>query len=297
MVTGRKARRWLVRRQVIARRESSQDCNCPVRGVQLRSHRDSTPPNIESTNSEVPSRLASTAPHQRCSADAGWRRYRFADESVIPEEEGYPTQEQTSENPAVMAERRTDAYNASVATDGLATILIAEEGDSYPEDGGSPTQPVQQAAGIRYLYDEQVQSGKAVNVRASSILALDRPGAWTQTARVRGNAVGERGENGHASYGFVKLTSKWTCTGLGISGLSIGTGGVSVTGGADSKTLTWASERDNYRLVRQGYDAGGHFRCKFAIWGGFMKLTQRGLAEASFKDWDLRAEDSWSKTW
>lgn len=56
MVTGRKARRWLVRGQVIARRESSQDCNCPVRDVQLRSHRDSTPPIIESTNSEVPSR-------------------------------------------------------------------------------------------------------------------------------------------------------------------------------------------------------------------------------------------------
>jgi hypothetical protein len=142
-----------------------------------------------------------------------------------------------------------------------------------------------------YYLSAKSTSGGYIEVAARDNPARDAPGTATTTLRVYGNAAAFR--DGPGGLG---LNSKFTCTGAGVSGLSVGSSGASVSGGTASSTLSWASLRDDSSTLRQYYTEGGHFRCKASNLT-LAKFTRRGTASANYKNRDTRAEDSYSFTW
>lgn len=134
-----------------------------------------------------------------------------------------------------------------------------------------------------------------VTVFGSDEVTNDAPGLATTTLRVYGDATAR--ETGSATdVQKIALRNEFTCTGAGIGGLSIGSGGVSVSGGSTSSTLTWSSSRTSVRQVTQLFDGAGHFRCK-ASNATSAKFTHRLTAVASYKTLDVRAQDEYSHWW
>jgi hypothetical protein len=209
----------------------------------------------------------------------------------------------------------TDALASESAPTGTPETVAApsQEGDpaviasrdalsKLPPAGEAPlVQPHQEGvlvdgAGVARVNEGKTLSGWSytggyVEVGANDWAAGDSPGWVTTTMRVYGNAAAWRTGNGK-----IKLTSQFTCTGAGISGLSIGASGVSVSGGATSSTLTWDSTRTNSPEVRQFYDGDGHFRCKASNLS-FAKTTRRAIGTASYKTADTRAQGEYSFWW
>jgi hypothetical protein len=142
-----------------------------------------------------------------------------------------------------------------------------------------------------YYLSSVSRSGGYIELAARDNPALDNPGPATTTLRIYGNAAAFR--DGPGDLGLV---SKFTCTGAGISGITIGTNGASVTGGSSSSTLTWPSLKNNTSVLRQYYTEGGHFRCKASNLTP-AKFTRRGVASTNYKNSDTRAEDAYSFGW
>lgn len=130
-----------------------------------------------------------------------------------------------------------------------------------------------------------------VHVGARDNPAQDSPGYLTTTLHIYGNSGAFRDGNG-----AVSLTSQFTCSGIGISSLTIGSGGASVTGGTTSSTLTWKTSRTDAAEARQNYAQDGNFRCKAGN-AAPAKTTHRAVAQATYKNTDTRAEDSYSFWW
>ena len=142
-----------------------------------------------------------------------------------------------------------------------------------------------------YWLSAKSTSGGYIELSARDNPAQDKPGKLTTTLRVYGNAAAFRDGNG-----LVGLVSQFTCTGIGISGVTIGTSGASITGGSSSKTLTVNTNRQSSSVVRQYYTEGGHFRCQASNLGP-AKFTRHGFATASYKTTDTRAQDDYSFVW
>ena len=142
-----------------------------------------------------------------------------------------------------------------------------------------------------YLFTAKTTSNGYLEVVGRDHPAQDKPGYLTTTLRVYGNVAAYR-----TGSGSIELTSRFTCSGVGISGLTVGSGGASVSGGVTSSTLTWRSSRTSSTEVRQAYTEGGHFRCT-ASNAGPAKFTRRASALTSYKTGDTRAESSYSFWW
>jgi hypothetical protein len=191
-----------------------------------------------------------------------------------------------------------DADPAVVASREAAAATPQPAGYQSPPDvqssGDAPVQtgprPLHYVGDLYYLSGKST-SGGYIEVSARDNPALDNPGVLTTTLRIYGNAAAFR-----SGAGDLGLKSTFTCTGAGITGLSIGTGGASVSGGAVSSTLTWPSLRNNTSVLRQYYTESGHFRCK-ASNAYVAKFTRRGVASTNYKNVDTRAEDSYSFGW
>ncbi len=187
-----------------------------------------------------------------------------------------------------------------------AVIAQREAAAAQPQPAGYQNPPAVQAAGPgstagpgraltslrdRHYLSSKSTSGGYIEVAARDNPAQDKPGLATTTLRVYGNAAAFRD-----GVGDLGLLSKFTCTGAGISGVSIGTSGASVSGGATSSTLSWPSLRNDSAVLRQYYTEGGHFRCKASNLSP-AKFTRRGTASTNCKNVDTRAEDSYSFAW
>ena len=142
-----------------------------------------------------------------------------------------------------------------------------------------------------YMLNGTNTSAGYVHVGARDNPAQDPPGYTFTTMRIYGNAGAFRDGSG-----AISLTSKFTCTGVGISSVTIGGSGISVTGGVASSTLTWKTSRSDATEARQNYAQDGHFRCRASNLSS-AKTTHRGIAEATYKNTDTRAEDSYSFWW
>lgn len=162
---------------------------------------------------------------------------------------------------------------------------------SGDEAGGAPAVAASTRFGDLYGLRAVSRSGGYIEVASRDNPAADNPGPVTTTLRVYGNAAAFR--DGPGDLG---LNSKFTCSGAAISGLTIGSGGVSVSGGVTSSTLTWPSLRANVSVLRQYYTEGGHFRCRASNLT-LAKFTRRGVASTNYKNVDTRAEDSYSFVW
>ena len=177
----------------------------------------------------------------------------------------------------------------------------ARAAEPHPADYQSPpeVQPLpdgmEPSAGRRlkdlYYLSAKSTSGGYIELFARDNPAQDNPGILTTTVRIYGNAAAFR----HGA-GSIRLTSKFTCSGVGVSGLSVGSSGVTVSGGATSSTLTWHTIRSRSTEARQAYSEGGHFRCK-ASNASPAVTTHRGIAGAAYKSVDTRAEDAYSFVW
>lgn len=189
-------------------------------------------------------------------------------------------------DPAVIAEREAAAATPHPAGyQDPPAAQPAEGGETRPEETAS--------AKMRDLYylSAVSRSGGYIELAARDNPALDKPGPATTTLRIYGNAAAFR--NGPGDLGLV---SKFTCTGAGISGITIGASGASVSGGSSSSTLTWPSLKNNTSTLRQYYTEGGHFRCKASNLTP-AKFTRRGVASTNYKNIDTRAEDAYSFAW
>jgi hypothetical protein len=162
--------------------------------------------------------------------------------------------------------------------------------DNPPDVQPAPTGATARMRDLYYLSAKQTTGGY-IELAARDNPAQDKPGALTTTMRIYGNAASFR-----SGPGDLGLRSQFTCTGTKVDGVTIGTSGVSVTGGIGSKTLTWSSLRNTTSVLRQYYTEGGHFRCKVSNLSP-AKTTRRGIASAHYKYGDTRAEDSYSFTW
>ena len=192
-----------------------------------------------------------------------------------------------------------DADPAVVASREAAAAEPHPAGYQSPADvqpAGPDAAPLPAADGARMadLYHLRAvsTSGGYIEVSARDNPAQDKPGTLTTTMRIYGNAAAFRSGNGD-----VGLVSKFTCTGAKISGLSVGSSsGITISGGTSSSTLTWTTNRSNTTLARQYYTEDGNFRCKASNLTPAV-TTHRGIASATNKTVDTRAEDAYSFTW
>jgi hypothetical protein len=186
-----------------------------------------------------------------------------------------------SPDPEVVAQREAQA------------TLVLAPGDAAPplvqRDQAAPSTS-SRLVDLRYL-DAQNTADGYVRVFARDNPIQDDPGYLTTTMRIYGNAAAFRDGSGEVS-----LKSQFTCSGAGISGLSIGATSATVSGNVASSTLTWTSSRSSSTEVRQSYAEGGHFRCK-ASNATAAKTTRRGIATAQYKQVDTRAQDEYSFWW
>lgn len=187
-------------------------------------------------------------------------------------------------DPAVVATRQAAA--AAPHAPGYQSPPDAQPAGPNPLPQGDSTR-----MGDLYYLSAVQRTGGYIEVAARDNPAQDEPGPITTTLRVYGNAAAFRD-----GAGDLGLNSKFTCTGSAISGVTIGAGGVSVSGGASSQTLTWATLNNTQSVIRQYYTEGGHFRCKASNLT-VAKFTRRGVASANYKGADTRAEDSYSFAW
>jgi hypothetical protein len=197
---------------------------------------------------------------------------------LAPAPAGAETTEPAPDPEVVAIREAAVAGRPPVETDPAEVLL---------EDGSASAARAQDL----YYLRETSTSGGFVQVAARDNPAQDSPGYLTTTMRIYGNAAAFRSDAGP-----IALKSQFTCSGAGISGLTIGSGGASVSGGVTSSTLTWNSSRSSYAEVRQFYSEGGHFRCK-ASNASPAKTTRRATATAEYKQNDVRAEDSYSFWW
>ncbi|MCB1038926.1 MAG: hypothetical protein R2701_12400 [Acidimicrobiales bacterium] len=180
---------------------------------------------------------------------------------------------------------------AVVAAREAAAMEVLPPGYDNPAPVAPIADGVQVNVNDNYLFTAKTTSNGYLEVVGRDHPAQDKPGYLTTTLRVYGNVAAYR-----TGSGSIELTSRFTCSGVGISGLTVGSGGASVSGGVTSSTLTWRSSRTSSTEVRQAYTEGGHFRCT-ASNAGPAKFTRRASALTSYKTGDTRAESSYSFWW
>lgn len=184
-------------------------------------------------------------------------------------------------DPAVVAQREARASSATNLDQAPAEVA---------DDQVAPPPNLRGLNDLYYL-DAKVSTGGYLHLFARDNAIQDHPGILTTTMRIYGHAGAFR----HGE-GAVSLTSKFTCTAAKVDSFAIGTSSAGISGSIGSKTLTWSSSRASSTEVRQNYTEGGHFRCR--AWNaGPAVTTRRGIAGASYKQTDVRAEDSYSFAW
>ncbi|MCU1370692.1 MAG: hypothetical protein JWO77_1886 [Ilumatobacteraceae bacterium] len=192
-------------------------------------------------------------------------------------------------DPAVVAGREAAAA-APVPAGYQNPPSVEPSGPDGPDQPGELAGPIMMMKDLYTIHAVQ-RSGGYIEASLRDNPIQDKPGPLSTTMRIYGNAAAFR--DGPGDLG---LTSKFTCTGAGISGVTIGSGGVSVTGGPSSTTLTWSSLRNKTAVLRQYYTEGGHFRCKASNVSP-AKFTRRITASTNYKDTDTRAEGSYNFVW
>ena len=190
-------------------------------------------------------------------------------------------------DPAVVAAREAQAADPTTVVTNPPVVAPTKEG--APAEEPPPTRT---GARVRDLYNLRAvsTSGGYIEVAARDNPAQDRPGRASTTMRVYGNAAAIR-----RGAGPIILDSSFTCTGASID-VSIGTGGVQITGGYTGKTARTVSGRQAATEVRQFYTEGGHYRCK-ALNAAPAHLGHQIVGSAQYKDNDVRAQDSYGFWW
>jgi hypothetical protein len=159
--------------------------------------------------------------------------------------------------------------------------------DVTPESAATGPQKI---GGSGYKLYGVSRAAGYVGVFATAEAVVDFPGPATTTAHIYGNALAARDGDG-----YVKLTTRFTCTGAGISGVSLGAGG-SITGGVTSTTATLETSRTSAPSIRQFFEEDGHFKCKASNLSP-AKTTHFGRAQARYKNDDTYANDDHAFWW